>query len=133
MTFSTLYSKCPAKETLLYIFVWYSNVLALVQMVVNPKKCHLPVLLCVTCMLLYKHADKCCEQCLPLVLPQVLMWSSLVLFLLTCNSWDSKQKIKVVNKKPCGWSSALTGASFTPQVQCNKDSWIDRVKLASVS
>ncbi|KAF2987400.1 hypothetical protein EK904_002438 [Melospiza melodia maxima] len=39
MTSSILYSKCPAKETLLYIFVWYSNVLALVQMVVNPKKC----------------------------------------------------------------------------------------------
>lgn len=70
--------------------------LALVQMVVIHKKCHLPVLsveCCVTCT-----ADECCEQCLPLVLAQVLMWSSLVLFLLTCNTWDSKQKIKVVKK-----------------------------------
>lgn len=49
-------------------------------------------------LLLYKHADECCDQRLPLVLAQVLMWSSLVLFLLTCNTWDSKQKIKVVNK-----------------------------------
>lgn len=97
------------------------------------KSQKVPLASAALCYLLYKHADECCEQCLPLVLPQVLMWSSLVLFLLTCNTWDCKQKIKVVTKKPCGWSSALTGASFTPRVQCNKDSWIDRVKLGSVS
>lgn len=100
MSLSRLYSKSPAEETLLYIFVWYSIVLALVQMVVIHKKCRFPVLLCVVfpVLLLYKHADESCEQRLPLVLPQVLMWNSSVLFLLTCNSWDSKQKIKVVNK-----------------------------------
>lgn len=68
----------------------------------NGQKVPLPsaAVCCVTCtaVLLYKHADECCEQRLPLVLAQVLMWNSSVLFLLTCNNWDSKQKIKVVNK-----------------------------------
>lgn len=48
--------------------------------------------------LLYKHANECCDEHLPLVFAQVLMWSSSVLYLLTCNTWDSKQKIKSVNK-----------------------------------
>lgn len=108
MPLNTLYSKSPAEETLVYIFIWYFNVLALLQMVVIHKKCHFPVLLCVVfpVLLLYKHSDESCEQCLPLVLAQVLMWNSLVLFLLTCNSRDSKQKIKVVNK------SLVVGAVF---------------------
>lgn len=76
---------------------------ALVQMVVIHKKCHLTnralwSVVNVTCTSLYKHAHECCDEHLPLVFAQVLMWSSSVLFLLTCNTWDSKQRIKSVNK-----------------------------------
>lgn len=38
---------------------------------------------------LHRHANECCGEYLPLVFAQVLMWSSLVLFLPTCNTWDS--------------------------------------------
>lgn len=69
MTLSTLYSKSPAEETLLYIFVWYSNVLALVPMVVMDKKCHFPVLLCVVLpVLLY-----CCTSTLMSVVSNVCL------------------------------------------------------------
>lgn len=100
---------------------------ALVQMVVIHKKCHLPVILCrvlwmLPVLLLYKHANECCDEYLPLVFAQILMWSSLVLFLLTCNTWDSKQKIKTANKSAVIRAVlCITDAFFTSWVEYNKD------------
>lgn len=71
---------------------------------------------------LHRHANGCCGEYLPLVFAQVLMWSSLVLFLPTCNTWDSKQRIKTMNKSNVvGALLYITDTFFTYYVAYSKD------------
>lgn len=73
-------------------------------------------------LLLHRHANECCGEYLPLVFAQVLMWSSLVLFLPTCNTWDSKQRIKTMNKSiVVGALLYITDTFFTCYVAYSKD------------